>query len=300
MGKHDRPAFFALYVLGLGAAVTEPSALVAHQLRASENGTESTWRTVPRREDHAPSLVDKTQVVAPSLGASLGTPSTTTEQIRQTGTSATHIGDPAVVTDGMNYLGGIISIIDDDYPYQCVCKSSRHYLSKMFSSHLPHDVEITSEVRGVLEEWLSKSNHGTTNYQAGDEAEQAAFETRRKQAETALWGAGGASLVEGTTAAKAVKPAPPHASSFVQLSVHAAMHRAGVQLLSGLFARSNPDLEANNRRYYDPAYMSKQYNDYNYEYRDGYCEKDTKMPCFPIPGGASALGLLLAAVVGLF
>lgn len=238
--------------------------------------------------------MDKSKVAQPSLGAALGAPNAADEAARQSGYTAQNIGDPAVVTDGMKFVGGVITMIDDDYPYQCVCKSSRHYLSKLFNRNIPHDVEVTADVRTVLADWLGKTNHGTTTYQAESAEDAANFEARKTQAEQQLWGA--ASLVQSThlAAHKAHKP-----SSLMQLGAHASMHRVGLALLNHMFQPADQTFstdDGGSGGRVDREKLSKQYNNYNYRIRDGYCEKDTTQPCFPIPGLGGTLGLFIVSV----
>lgn len=281
MGGYDHPSFLALSVLWIGAAMTAPDPGPAPGLDA---GTARLLLTTG---------VEKHSLVEQPIGGSLGaapTPSASSQAARESGYSAEGVLDPAIVTDGVNFVEGIIAMIDDDYPFQCVCKSSKHYLSKMFNRQIPHDVSITLEVRAVLEDWLSKTNHGTTTYQSTNEQDLLAFQAKLRRAEQSLWGAGSALLEK-----MHLRP-----TSFAEVDSR-SRHRVSTGLLQTLFGRSTARQSSWSDDEQDPyqinpEYLSKQYNNYNYKIRDGYCEKDTSQPCFPVPGASATLGLLAALV----
>lgn len=295
MGRRDHP-LLALGVLYIGTALNEPS--VAHELRRAV-GVGAAGGLHIRTAPNITLL--EAGPIGDSLTSGLDTePDAGREYERETGwTSEEGWGSPMVIMDGVSFMEGVIGMIDDDYPFQCTCKSSQHYLTKMFGKDIPRGVSIPKSVRATLEFWLDRSNGGTSAF-AGDQTEMAQFQLMIAQAENELWGAASGFVQEFSRV-------PP--TSFLELGSHMmASHRATVALLTKLFARQDPrnagdtwnNADADGNPWYvDAASLAKKYNNYNYEYRDGYCEKDTRKPCFPIPGATTGVGILVLLLVQL-
>jgi hypothetical protein len=146
----------------------------------------------------------------------------------------------------------VISVILDDYPYQCRCRAVHSYLSQLFGQTAPPQALVRPSLWSLLHHWLSVTNGGRETYTQPTSEALAHFDEVRNNESAHLF----ATFVEPsmTDYANAWGPGSDAPSHTIQ----------GVQL----------------------GRLAQEYK-YNLEARAGYCENNWREVCFAIPGKES-------------
>lgn len=157
----------------------------------------------------------------------------------------------------------------------------------MLGKNVPTNVKIGPDVRDTLQEWLRVTKHGETP----SNADSPEWDKKKEEVHDKLTTG---SFVE--TGGKPFTP-PKQLSilSLVNLGVRELLGKGNV-----VQARSNPetgtfegsDDSAVTHYGYSIKDLAEQYGDYDYQTRNGYCEKATTQACFHIPGASASFGLL--------
>lgn len=143
----------------------------------------------------------------------------------------------------------VISVINDDYPYQCRCRAVHSYLSQLFGRKVPPSALVRPRLWSLLHHWLAVTDGARESYLQPTNEALVHFQQVRDEESAHLFD----TFVEpGKETYKSVwSDAPSHTIN-------------GKSMVS----------------------LAQHYK-YNLEARAGYCEKSWREVCFAMPGPQS-------------